>query len=179
VKRRFLAALLMGLPLVIALATPASASGTTGRWSLIDTVLYPGATCFFHTTPDDELHRIRVRAPVIYAVDRTSAVDRQTVGWRWTIQVSDNGGVTYHGLRQGPIVTATATDRYNAQWPSLSSTFVRVGNLHAAYRAVVTMIWYTPGGAIGGTQRATVAHYVDHFNGADQAPGDHCHATLG
>src|SRR5262245_1451244 len=93
-----------------------SAAGTTGRWSLIDTARYPGATCYFaFTLSDDTLHRISVRAPVMFAVDATSGVDRQTVGWRFIIQHSDDGLTSWQVEKNGPMVLARASDQYNAQ----------------------------------------------------------------
>ena len=159
---------------------PASAATTTGRWSLIDTPRYPGATCVFHTSPDDELHQIHVRAPVIFAVDATTGVDTEIVGWRLLVQYSDDSMATWHVLEKGPIVKASATDRYNAQWSSLTGVWKRgTGALHGAYRAMVSMIWYDPKGKIQGLVQAVVANYVDFYNGANQEPNTFCGDTLG
>jgi hypothetical protein len=43
----------------------------------------------------------------------------------------------------------------------------------------VVGIWYATGGAVQGSQRLRVYHYVDHYNGADQEPNNHCGDTLG
>jgi len=158
----------------------ASAAGTTGRWSLIDTARYPGATCYFGSTTDDSLHRISVRAPVMFAFDATSSVNRQKVGWRWVIQHYDGVSMTWQVDKKGPTVLAMASDQYNAQWPSLTGTYNRgSAPLYGGYRAIVVMSWYGPRGGIQGSQRAIVAHYVDHYNGADHGANTYCADTLG
>ena len=165
--------------MVLLFGVPASATGTTGRGSLTDTDANPAGRCYFNTTPDDEFHRISVRAPIIYAVDATSGIDRQTVGWRYTIQVSDDALSTWKNLVTSSVVIATASDRARAQWPTARRTYVRGATLHGAYRAFVTMIWYAHGGAVQGSKRVWVQHYVDHYNGADQEHNTFCGDTLG
>src|SRR3954463_3911580 len=102
-RRSYLLGVVVTLALLL-LSLPASAAGAAGRWSPIDTDRYPGATCFFHTTPDDELHYMSVRAPVIYAIDSTPAIDQQTVGWRFTIQASDDSGTAWKTLLVSSVV---------------------------------------------------------------------------
>jgi hypothetical protein len=176
VRALVLALVIAAFPSAVVLAS----TGTVGRWSLIDTDRYPGATCVYHTTPDDEVHQIRIRAPVIYAIDATSGVDTQTVGWRWIVQYSTDLGATWHLEQRGPIVKAAATDRYNAQWPKLVGTWDRgTTALHGVYRAVVSMIWFTPGGGVQGRTNAIVAHYIEFYDGKFHAAENACATTLG
>jgi hypothetical protein len=167
---------------VVALASASAlASGTVGRWSLIDTARYPGATCFFRNlVSDDHIYQIRVRAPVMYAIDATSKVDHQQVGWHWVIQFSSDNGATWHLEKRGPMVRASATDAYNAQWPSQTGTWKRgSAPVRASYRAVVAMVWFTPSGGIQGQASPVVSHYVDFYNGQNQEPQTHCPDSLG
>jgi hypothetical protein len=156
-------------------------SGTTGRWALIDSARYPGATCVFHSsTADDALHQIRFRAPVVYAVDSTAGVDKQRVGWRWIVQYSNDGQNTWHVEKLGPTVRANATDTYNAQWPRQVGTWNRgTAPLHGAYRAIVSMIWFKANGTIGGQSNVLVTHYVTFYNGAAHGASTYCGDTLG
>jgi hypothetical protein len=165
--------------MVLLLGIPASANGTVGRGTLVDTDASPAARCYFHTTPDDELHGISVRAPFIYAVNSTPRVDRQTVGWRYTIQASDDSQVTWKTIATSSVVKARASDRTRAPWLTPSRTWARDATLHVVYRAFVTMLWYAHSGVVQGFKRVVVQHYVDHYNGADQEHNTFCGDTLG
>ncbi len=169
------------LLLVLASLPTAASSGVVGRWSLIDTSDYPGATCVFHNfNPQDNLFRIRVRAPVIYAINSTPGRDTETVGWRWIIQSSTDSGQTWPVVAKGPIAKAFATDTYNAQWKSLTSTWNLPSNSVAgAFRVQVVAFWYTKTGATRSTDRQLVLHYVDRYGGQDHELNTFCGDTLG
>jgi hypothetical protein len=168
------------LTVVSSAVTLGGGSGTTGRWTLIDSARYPGATCVFHTVGDDEIHQIRFRAPVVYAVNSTTDVDTQQVGWRWIVQYSNDGQKTWHLEKRGPIVRTKASDTYNAQWPSQVGTWKRgQAPLRGVYRAVVSMVWFKSNGAVAGQVNALVIHYIDFYNGANQETNTFCGGTLG
>ena len=65
-------------PVAVSADTPVSHRGSFGAHALIDSVEYPGARCLY----DGDLNtvRVRVRPPMVFARDRTSARDMQWVG---------------------------------------------------------------------------------------------------
>lgn len=125
----------------------AGASGTFGVHVLLDTAEYPAVTCTFHNfDPRDDLMRITVRPPVLYAVDRASKTDTQKVGWRFRVQATDVPTPTesdWFDVYVAPIVKVTATDAYNGQWKARSFA-ISNGIAHDDWRAVVDMYWYNP-----------------------------------
>src|SRR4029077_19234034 len=56
--------------------------GKVGAFAIVDTTEYAGLAL------EDQalaLDSIKVRRPIVYARDRTSAVDHQETGWRWEL----------------------------------------------------------------------------------------------
>ena len=91
------------------------------------------------------MHRVTVRAPIVYAYDATSHLDTQWVGWWFHVQGSHDG-LTWHdlALAKSRLVKAQATDVYNAQW---SAQHVALpADQYVRYRVVLSLRWYGQSG---------------------------------
>jgi hypothetical protein len=137
-----IAVLLAAAPLDTSAAAP---SGHAGAHVLIDSPMWPGATCYYPLTHDDFVHRVRVRAPIVYAYDATSGVDTQWVGWWFHVQQSTDG-LSWHELvgAKTHVVKAKASDGYNAQWAP--QHLALPADQYNRYRVVLSLRWYGPGG---------------------------------
>jgi hypothetical protein len=104
---------------------------------------------------------LRVNPPVMFARDRTSAVDEQVVGWQATVSVLDETTGAWHVVRQSDIAREMASD-------DLATYFHGQGWLaefpvgRATYSATVEMLWYDPSHADHLEGRAT--HAIEHFS---------------
>jgi hypothetical protein len=159
--------------------TPGPHSGNVGVHALIDTNQFPGVTCVFHTTPDDLLHRIKVRAPIVYAYDRTTGTDTEWVGWRFRIQTSTNG-TDWTDAPGGvsSFVKVQATDQYNAQWST--RVYVVPQPPAGSYRAVVNIRWYYPTAShVDGRSVRYPTYYLDAGQGVSRFVGTRCATSLG
>jgi hypothetical protein len=148
-------------PKTVVTPPPPGHSGKYGVHTLIDTIEYPGVTCRYHNAVSDYLYKITVRPPILFGFDRTAGLDSQTVGWRYTIQYTDDN-VTWHKLVTSSIVKANATDQANAAWQSRSFTFASRPN-HAHYRVVVGLFWYYP---TASHQNGKAVHPVIFYRGS-------------
>lgn len=176
--------LLLAVLLLSPLPALASSSGSVGVHALIDTDKYPGVTCTFHNfDPRDDLKRITVRPPIVYAVDRSSAMDSQWVSWRFRVQVTDVPNPApgdWYDLYTAPKVKVMATDAYNAQWTSRSFAVVD-GTAHADWRAVVDMYWFFPNKATQSGKATQFPAFYQVRAGSDRHPTGRqgCGETLG
>lgn len=119
----------------------AASNGTTGVYTLIDTVHFPGVRCGYeYESSAVVLHSFRVRRPIVFAMDTTSGEDRQMVGWRFRIQESVDGGKTWILSYKGSPHLATATD---SQPAAFKPDRVRL-NQAADSRVIVAVSWYDP-----------------------------------
>lgn len=148
-------------PKTVITPPPSGHSGNYGVHTLIDNGEYPGTTCvYYNTQSNDFLRSMVVRPPIVYAVDRTSGVDTQTVGWKYTIQyTSDN--TTWHPLATSTLVKATATDHTNARFGSRTYDFAPFPPY--AYRVVVHILWFYPTSSV---KNGSAAHLVGYYQGA-------------
>jgi hypothetical protein len=158
-------------------------TGQVGVHMLIDTNEYPGVTCWFRPfNPRDDLKRIEVRPPVVYARNHGSGIDAQIVGWRFRIQARDYDSEPgpWFDVYESTIVKAPATDGHNAQW-SARSFKIADGTAHYDWRAVVVALWFSrsDGSTVG---KATMHPQHQLTAWADQRytydAGD-CGTTLG
>jgi hypothetical protein len=144
--------LLTGAPLVSA-DTPLAEGGQRGVHFLQDTnPANRGADC--QRTAAGSLKAITIRPPVMYAVNRTSQIDRQMVAWQAQVIRADTGAV----VAASAIAAAPAADNVPAVFAPV--TFQGPW-APGAYRARVRMAWYTPGANI---VEGTSLHQVD-FHG--------------
>lgn len=138
---------------------PPGHSGRYGVHTLIDNGEYQGVTCLYHNVPgDDYLHKIIARRPVVFAFDRTAGIDSQTVGWKATVQFTDDN-TTWHKLIGTPIVKATATDHVNAAFQPRAFAITSPQS-HAQFRVVTRLLWYYPSSSqVNGRAVHAVAYY--------------------
>jgi hypothetical protein len=136
--------------------------GETGRHRLADMYDSPGAVCDIVLPGNDSIGEtwLRVNPPVMFARDRTPALDEQFVGWRATISVLNEASGAWRVVRRSGTVRAVASD-------DLASYFNGQGWLaefpltRATYSATVEMLWYDPYDSLLVEGRAT--HAVEHY----------------
>jgi hypothetical protein len=136
--------------------------GETGRHRLADMYDSPGAVCDIVLPGPDSLGEtwLRINPPVMFADNRTPALDRQFVAWRATISVLNEHSGAWNVVRRSGTVRAMASD-------DLATYFNGQGWLaefplsRATYTATVEMLWYDPLDSlrIVGVARHAVEHY--------------------
>jgi hypothetical protein len=145
--RHWIALAVIPFAFVLAASQVAAASddsGNVGVHTLIDTTEYPAVTCTYRN-PGDLLHTMNVRAPIIFAFDRTAGTDSQTVGWRFRIQraTTASGSTDYAPFYVSPTWKAVTTDRRAAQLSPRAYTFAsQIGGFR--YRILYDLYWYYP-----------------------------------
>ena len=126
-----------------------------------------GARCNYSISDarDGGAATIRVRAPHVWARNRSGGVDHQVVGWRVILQQTpdDINYGTWYTVFTSSVVKASATDARKASFGDRRfdvpfNTFVR---------ARVQVIWYVPGSAsaVQGVQLHSVDHYDRYLDG--------------
>src|SRR5215212_10651209 len=87
--------------------------GLTGRHRLADMYDSPGAVCDIVLPGPDSLGEtwLRVNPPIMFAINRTEAVDEQQVGWRATVSVLNEGTGAWQVVRRGAMTRTIATDQ--------------------------------------------------------------------
>jgi len=144
IRRRRLATVLMALALALVTLVPSTAladravshSGSRGVHGLIDSQEFPAATCRYDSLV--QLHKIVVRAPIVYARDTGSGIQTGIVGWRFRVQYSS--GLGFSTYRTSSIVKASATDRRPAGFTGRSMQLSNPPEVE--YRVRVDMYWY-------------------------------------
>ena len=142
-------------PLVKALTTAGMTTGPGygphepkfGAHWILDSIdaEYPAVTCTYEGEQD--LVRMTIRRPIVFARDRSRGVDRQRVGWRAVIQWTDNIlPVTWHTYRRTSMSRDQASDRQWADFLPKAVAFPASVTDHAYYRVVYELFWYAPGG---------------------------------
>jgi hypothetical protein len=135
------AALLMAVPSTAAADQPISHSGSMGAHFLNDSQEYPGVTCRYDD--DQNMDRVRVRPPAVFARDRTSARDSQWVGWRAELQYRPEDG-SWSTVQQSTVVKARAWDDTAAAFAQRTVSVARPRG-SGSWRVVIRMLWYAPG----------------------------------
>lgn len=136
--------------------------GLTGRHRLADMYDSPGAVCDIVLPGHDSLGEtwLRVNPPVMFARDRTDAIDRQFVGWRATVLALDERTEAWHVVRRGDVARDFARD-------NLASYFNGEGWLaefpvsRSTYSVEVEMLWYDP--ARPDRVEGSSVHGVEYF----------------
>jgi hypothetical protein len=165
--RIWLATLIVGASLCggepVALAdTELGHDGLTGRHRLADMVDSPGAVCDIVLPGRDSLGEtwLRVNPPIMFAINRTSGVDEQQVGWRATVSALNEDTAAWQVVRRSALTRTMATDQ-------LASYFNGQGWLagfpltRATYAVSVEMVWYDPDDPRRIEGHAT--HTIEHF----------------
>lgn len=166
-RRSRLAALIVGALLLgsgpIALAdTELGHEGLTGRHRLADMYDSPGAVCDVVLPGRDSLGEtwLRVNPPIMFARDRTAALDEQPVGWRATVSALHEETGAWRVVKHSATTRAIASD-------DLASYFNGQGWLagfplsRATYGVTVEMLWYDPADSHRVEGKAT--HEIEHF----------------
>jgi len=137
--------------------------GLTGRHRLADMYDSPGAVCDIVLPGHDSLGEtwLRVNPPIMFAVNRSEAVDEQQVGWRATVSALNERTGIWHVVRRSGMTRMVANDK-------LASYFNGQGWLagfplaRATYSVTVEMVWYDPDDPRQIEGRAT--HAIEHFS---------------
>lgn len=137
--------------------------GLTGRHRLADMYDSPGAVCDIVLPGNDSLGEtwLRVNPPIMFAINRTDAVDEQQVGWRATVSALNEATGVWRVVRRSGMTRTMATDK-------LASYFNGQGWLagfplaRATYSVTVEMVWYDPDDPRQIEGRAT--HEVEYFS---------------
>ena len=119
--------------------------GLVGRHRLVDMHDSAGATCDIILPGRESLGEtwLYVNAPIMFARNRTPAVDEQQVGWQATASALDESTDAWHVVRQSDVAQEMASD-------DLASYFHGQGWLaefpvgRATYSVTVEMYWYDP-----------------------------------
>lgn len=140
--------------------TSVSSSGTVGPHHLRDTNATPGTKCLYGEgggSGEEVLDQLAVKPPVMRAVNKTGARDKQRVGWRVQVQ-RRSGAAAFVTIAQSAVQKAWAWDDTAA---SFTKRTVSVTSLYGAdFRVHVQMFWYA---ADGTTVTGQAIHEVDWY----------------
>lgn len=136
--------------------------GDVGRHRLADMYDSPGAVCDIVLPGRDSLGEtwLRINPPVMFARNRTAAVDEQMVGWNAAVSALNEETGAWRIVRRSETARELASD-------DLASYFNGQGWLaefplsRATYSVSVEMIWFDPKDADRIEGRAT--HVIEHF----------------
>lgn len=165
---------LVGLLLLIPTTVSAGVigqSGLRGPYAITDKSTSPGGVCLHDPNNQHNLLGIEVRGPKVKARDITPGVDHQWVGFTMTVQRYENDG-NWHAW-----VIMSYAKQYAADnaWTTFSNRRDKEdGGFRAGhYRAVITVVWFTPGSSttIQGRLGWAVNHYSQK-NGANSITVD-------
>jgi hypothetical protein len=159
--------------------------GLVGRHRLVDMHDSAGATCDIILPGRESLGEtwLYVNAPIIFARNRTPAIDEQLVGWQATTSARDESTDAWHVVRQSDVAREMASD-------DLASYFHGQGWLaefplgRTSYSVTVEMFWYDPSNPnqIEGRVTYAIENYSIqlHFNGQDTylRTASVCHSPL-
>lgn len=118
------------------------ATGNFGVHMLVDTDEFPAVRCVYPDTqsPPDTF---KVRPPIMFAVDRTSGIDAQTMGWRFKVSGRNLSTEPFTDVFASPVTKATGTDRANATFTQ--GVYHRPsGVVWEEWRVVYDLRWYYP-----------------------------------
>jgi hypothetical protein len=105
------------------------------------------------------LTSISVRAPTMFARDRTAGVDAQDVGWRIFVQRKLATETSFKVVKKSSTFKAPATDVDAASFKSQTVTLTPPEN--SSYRIVVKMTWYRADGSVAGWSKHRVEAYTE------------------
>jgi hypothetical protein len=137
--------------------------GLVGRHRLVDMHDSAGASCDIVLPSRDSLGEtsLYVNTPVMFARNRTPAVDEQMVGWQATASVLDETTGAWHVVSQSELARELASD-------DLASYFHGQGWLaefpvsRATYTVTVEMFWYDPADPTRIEGKAT--HAIENYS---------------
>jgi hypothetical protein len=154
-------------------------TGKVGDHYLNDQSGYAGATCDY--TPDGQVMTvISVRAPNIWARDKTTSRDRQRVGWRFIVRRRKDTSTKWTTLYTSSIAKARAYDNQTAFFetrgvqPSLP---VEQPGHSSRYQVRVQMFWYRSDGSVAGSSLHRVDTYLE-TSGSSSTEFAYCPTTF-
>lgn len=135
------------IPLAVALfiVQPVAAhavhtSGSPGNYTVTDTQTNPGARCYYPgvNQSNNDLSKIKIYAPLMYAKSGT-----QWVGWQYSVQHgttagSDAAWTTYY---KSAVMKTTATTSHAAAFST--QTWIAGNHINRFWRIKLLMFWYT------------------------------------
>jgi hypothetical protein len=155
------------LPSVASADVPVSHRGSVGAHSLTDSQEYPGASCWYDR--DMNVARVKVRPPTVFARDRSSSRDHQSVGWVVELRYQGPGGGSWSTVQKSSVATATAWDDTAAPFRTRSVTIAHPKG-SGSWQVVVRMLWYKPG--TSSVWQGTARHRVSFYDYPLAGPGD-------
>jgi len=137
--------------------------GLTGRHRLADMYDAPGAICDIVLAGRDSLGEtwLRVNPPIMFAINRTDAVDKQQIGWRAAVSVLNEDTGVWHAVRRSAMRRTVATDEL-ASYFNGQGWLARFPLARATYSVTVEMVWYDPVDPHRVEGHAT--HAIEHFS---------------
>jgi hypothetical protein len=180
--------LLIGIPLALALCLsvgigPALAdvdiftTGTVGEHSLkLDVPEAGGAICFFNEAGPDDLWKIKMRPPLVYAIDRDGGRNQQMVGWRLIIDRSGDG-MPAKLFHKSKIQKQIAYDDQPARFTAKFAAPVFPDD-DSRYRVFAKMFWYRADGTIEGASVHVVTQYRQVVGDAWSVVYGNCHGIV-
>ncbi len=152
-------------------------TGTVGEHSLkLDTPEAGGAICFFNEEGPDDLWKIKMRPPMVYAIDRDGSRNHQMVGWQLLIDRSSDTSpaVIFHKSRIQKLVA------YDDQPAAFTAKFAapRFPNDDSRYRVFAKMYWYRADGSIEGASVHVVTEYRQVVGGSWTVVYGNCHGIV-
>ena len=168
--RLLLIATTLGVAAVLAASSvavadvPVGHSGSTGAHSLTDSSEAAGASCRYND--DQNVDRIRVRPPTVFARDRSTSRDQQWVGWRVELRYRADGGA-WSTVQTSSVMRVKAWDDTPAAFRTSTFTVAHPKG-SGAWRVIVRMTWYRPG--TSDIWEGTARHGVEHYTYPLAAP---------
>ncbi len=133
-------ALVMGAAPVLGHAV--HTSGSPGNYTVTDTETSPGAECIYPgvNQSNNDLAKIKIHAPLMYAKSGT-----QWVGWQFSVQHgtmagSDAAWTTYY---KSPVMKSTATTSQAGAFTT--QKWIAGNHINRFWRIKLLMFWYKPG----------------------------------
>jgi hypothetical protein len=161
-----------------------STSGSHGNYVIADTSDHPAAHCYYGnaSSSSQDLTKIKIPAPTVYAKDSTSHRDSQKVGWQFVIQHGTSVGSFPSGWKTSYTSSVVKATGYDNQAASFSSrTWTATPNINRWWRVKIYLLWYQPGSSttVAGEVKDIVDYYTityppnpDGFNPTDCIPGE-------
>lgn len=165
----------------LAMATvPESQKGKIGTFVITDNAIKPGVDCTYDAGgPGDmgnDIDLMEARGPKVFARDRSTRRDHQTVSTQVTFQRSVNAGGTggWITAKKTRVARKLAYDDKAAVFPRTSWVVPIEEDYH--FRALVTVRWYKPGSTkvVQGSTRQRYVYYQVFQAGPQGVELDRC-----
>jgi hypothetical protein len=159
-------------------AVPESQKGKIGTFSIPDSNAEPGVACTYDAAigSGNDLDVMEASGPRVFARNRTTGRDAQTVGVRFLFQRSVNEGGSGGWVTEDRtgMIRKTAYDDKPARFGKRSWLVPLEENYH--YRALLLIKWFRPGSTTKGQGSAKQRYewYQVLYNGPTMVEQDRC-----